>query len=67
MRLLVVTESSDILRAADSLTDRLNDFVRERAEYGRGNIPDESVGGFLDAERDFAERAKAGLRDRPPS
>lgn len=57
-RLLIVARSDALIDDASRLTTKLNDFIRLRAEYGAGNIPNEIIREFRLAERNFAQLSR---------
>ena len=60
-RLLIVSSSSELIEEARELKSRLDRFVRTRVERGQGNIPDEVISDFKNAELRFADCARAVL------
>jgi len=60
-RLMIVAGSEEIIEEAGQLTTRLNDFIRIRAERGKGNVPNLVIREFREAERRFARGARVEL------
>ncbi|MGY1855390.1 hypothetical protein [Modestobacter sp. SYSU DS0290] len=53
-KLMIVARSEPIVDAARELVAELNKFMRERATYGLGNVPTETVRRLQTMELDFA-------------
>ena len=64
-RILIVARSDKIVAAAKELTTHLNEFVRIRARYGKGMIPNEVIRNSREAEESFASLVRTEL-DRVP-
>jgi hypothetical protein len=54
-----------MLSGSSRLTTQLNEFVRARARYGKGKIPNELVAAFRQADESFARLVRTEL-DRDP-
>ncbi|WP_280247610.1 hypothetical protein [Nocardia abscessus] len=60
-RVMIVAGSDTIVQAAFELAKDLNDFIRLRAEHGRGRIPNSDVARLRAAEQDFAKKVVSEL------
>ncbi|MEU4711160.1 hypothetical protein AB0G00_32525 [Nocardia salmonicida] len=63
-RVLIVARNTEIVRAAWDLIRQVNEFVKLRAEHGKGNIPTAMVRRMRNAENEFGAVVARELR--PP-
>ncbi len=65
-RLLIVARSPQIVESAKLLTSGVNDFIRARATYGRGKVPNDTVRHLRSLEYTFAETVMHELAPLSP-